>query len=456
MYQEVLVPLSGSTSDERVIAHAIVMAQLTNAQAHLVKVLDSSTDGSRDRPVDPVEWHVRKLEAEAYLDGVAERFRSNGIKVNEVLLEGQASEHLINYAHNAKAELVVMSGDHDGGGIGALGSELLWRSFVSTLLVRSVHSAHEDVDRLPGEAAAADEPYEVYSGDESPDGDDAYVHEEGHESLHAALTPITVNRWRPRPSRTHVASFSIGRVSVQTYRKSASDSLGTAVEPHETAPVLPAPTTAQGGGLAADSAEPTPTEARLLAADTPSRVHYVSEKRLAEDEEQQQGGPRFRRVMVALDGSKRSECVLSWVRLVAQKHGARVLLAHVVADPELPRITPASQEDLDLARQLLERNRAEAAAYLKDAQARLGVESETRLEVGHRVATKLHDIVASEDIDLVVMSAHGYGGESRWPFGDVATNFIGYGNTALLLVQDMPRSSDARTRGDVTTERWGG
>lgn len=451
MYKEVLVPLSGGTSDERVVTHAIAMAQLTNAQVHIVQVLDSTVSGLRERPIDPVEWHVRKLEAEAYLDGVAERFRSNGIKVAEVLLEGQASEHFINYAHNANTELVVMAGDHDGGSTGALGSELLWRSFVSTLLVRPVGSSSslESADDLGG--SLVEENLDDPSDDDYVDGvmasDDVDGQEGVHTSLHAALTAITVSRWRPQIVAPTVLDVGLGRAPTRPQRVSGNQAL---VSPGTS------PRSTLAGALVAGGAEQRPTGPRLLPPDTVGKVHYVSARRLTEGEGQQLGGLRFRRVMVALDGSKRSECVLSWVRLVAEKHGAQVLLAHVVADPELPRLVPASQEDIDLARQLLERNYAEASAYLKDAQARLGVDSQIRLEVGHRVATKLHDIVASEQVDLVVMSAHGYGGESRWPFGDVATNFIGYGRTTLLMVQDMPRRPGGRSRGDVTTERWGG
>jgi nucleotide-binding universal stress UspA family protein len=62
--------------------------------------------------------------------------------------------------------------------------------------------------------------------------------------------------------------------------------------------------------------------------------------------------------------------------------------------------------------------------------------------------------VEEENMDVVVLSAHGYGGESRWPFGDVATNFIDYGRTPLLLVQDMPKHEPATVA--ITAESWGG
>lgn len=478
MYKEVLVPLSGGASDESVVAHAIAMAQLANAQVHLVQVLDSSVSGTRERPVDPVEWHLRKLEAEAYIDGVAERCRLCGVNTTEVLLEGQTSEHFINYAHHANTELIVMAGDQDGGTIGALGSELLWRSFATTLLVRSARAAQgasgEELHR-PGDD---DDPPSSDVND--PTGGEAGLEEYGedeveHASLHAALTPILVSRWPARRLAPTADRQLVGRAPARFRTEATTDLLltpagTTAVspgyEPASSVHIVRTETStalagSRGGFIAASRtetslAEVVLTEPELLPGAASSAARPVGRQQPTDEDSEQPIDVRFRRVLVALDGSRRSECVLPWVRLIAEKHGAKVVLAHVVADPELPRLMPASKEDVDLAQQLLERNRDEATAYLKDAQDRLGVESVTRLEVGTRVATKLHDIVAAEQIDLVVMSAHGYGGESRWPFGDVATNFIGYGRTTLLMVQDMPRRAEGWSRGDVTTERWGG
>ena len=43
----------------------------------------------------------------------------------------------------------------------------------------------------------------------------------------------------------------------------------------------------------------------------------------------------------------------------------------------------------------------------------------------------------AERTDLVVLSAHGYSGESRWPYGGVTLNIIVYGTTPVLIVQDL-------------------
>jgi hypothetical protein len=58
----------------------------------------------------------------------------------------------------------------------------------------------------------------------------------------------------------------------------------------------------------------------------------------------------------------------------------------------------------------------------------------------------LHDLVEREGADLVILSAHGYSGNTKWPYGSVVTNFIAYGTTPLLIVQDAPAESSRSAR----------
>jgi nucleotide-binding universal stress UspA family protein len=39
--------------------------------------------------------------------------------------------------------------------------------------------------------------------------------------------------------------------------------------------------------------------------------------------------------------------------------------------------------------------------------------------------------------DLVMLVAHGHSGERRWPYGSMTSSFISYGNTSLLIMQDL-------------------
>jgi len=148
-------------------------------------------------------------------------------------------------------------------------------------------------------------------------------------------------------------------------------------------------------------------------------------------------GCRYGRVLVPLDGSQRAECVLPLATALAQFHAADLLLVHVACRPEMPRRVPAASQDVELAEQIVERNRTEASRYLEELRSRLAFGVETQLLTAPGVAAALHDLVEQEKVDLVVLSAHGYSGGSRWPYGSVTTSFIAYGTGPLLIVQDL-------------------
>jgi nucleotide-binding universal stress UspA family protein len=55
----------------------------------------------------------------------------------------------------------------------------------------------------------------------------------------------------------------------------------------------------------------------------------------------------------------------------------------------------------------------------------------------------LHQLAEQEHIDLVALSAHGYSGNSQWPYGSMVNNFILYSKAPLFIVQDLPIKDEA-------------
>jgi len=167
-------------------------------------------------------------------------------------------------------------------------------------------------------------------------------------------------------------------------------------------------------------------------------------------------GLNYRKIFLPLDGSQRAEMPLMLAESLARAHGSEILAAHVVRQPELPRRTSASQEDLLLVSQLMERNRAEAIKYLEDLVSRIGVSIQTKLEVSPSVSCSLHQIADENDVDLTIISAHGYSGDTRWPYGSVGLSFIVYGSTPLLILQDLPINRIEPTRAEIAARETGG
>lgn len=163
-----------------------------------------------------------------------------------------------------------------------------------------------------------------------------------------------------------------------------------------------------------------------------------------------------RKVLVLLDGSKRSEYVLAPLNQLIRSHDTQIILAHAVRKPEIPRYTPLSKEDLELSNRITDRNRQEAQKRLKLFQSRLTGNIHTRVLVSDDVATSLHKLAHDESVDLVALSAHGYSGKTKWAYGSVANSFIDYGDTPLLIVQDFPREKVEPTWAEtVVRERKG-
>ena len=149
---------------------------------------------------------------------------------------------------------------------------------------------------------------------------------------------------------------------------------------------------------------------------------------------------QYHRLLVPLDGSLRSECVLPTAETFAQRHQASLLLGHVVVKPEMPRQTPLNQDDLDLIQNFVDRNLSAADNYFQRLLKRLTVDFIPRLLVSENIALSLHQLVEDEGIDLVMISAHGYSGYGKWPYGSLTSSFIEYGTTPLLIVQDLAQN----------------
>jgi nucleotide-binding universal stress UspA family protein len=170
-------------------------------------------------------------------------------------------------------------------------------------------------------------------------------------------------------------------------------------------------------------------------------------------------GLRYKRILIPLDCSQRAECVLPIVTSLADFHDPQLLFVHVVRRPDFPQRTPPIQADLDMADQIIQRLRETASEYLSQLQPKMissAFDVRTCMTVSENVAATLHAMADTEDVDLVVLSAHGQSFVPNWPFGGATINFIAYGTTPLLIVQDVPPDQAILSNAEVAaTEHEG-
>ncbi len=165
---------------------------------------------------------------------------------------------------------------------------------------------------------------------------------------------------------------------------------------------------------------------------------------------------RYKRVLVPLDCSQRAECVLPLATTLARFHESRLLLTHVVCRPEMPRRAPHTREEIELSEQLTRLNQEEAGKCLEQLESMLHLDTKIHLLVHDNATTALHQVVKQENVDLVMMSAHGYSGGTQWPYGNVALNFIAYGTTPLLIVQDLSQDELESTQAEMAAREYKG
>ncbi|RPH59758.1 MAG: universal stress protein [Chloroflexi bacterium] len=154
----------------------------------------------------------------------------------------------------------------------------------------------------------------------------------------------------------------------------------------------------------------------------------------------------YQRLLVPLDGSQRAENVLPIIMQLARFHQAQIHLVQVVQTPEMARQMPPAAEDIVLSNRVVARNREEAGRYLEQVKSRSSLEGaavQTHLITSDNAAVELHRVAEQEQIDLVVLSAHGYSGNHQWPYGSMVNNFIMYGKAPLLIVQDLPAKPES-------------
>ena len=160
---------------------------------------------------------------------------------------------------------------------------------------------------------------------------------------------------------------------------------------------------------------------------------------------------RYKRLFVGLDCSARSEFVLPFAINLAKFYKSQLILETVIEKPRVINRMPVSQEISELSQQFVEANQQAASHYFKQLLAQFGskdLKLKTHISVGDNTIAVLHDMAEESNADMILLAAHGETGEQRWPYGSVATSFIAYGNTSLLIMQDLPDSEIHQTRAE--------
>lgn len=353
MFNRILVPLDGSTLAERAVPHAEQFARIFGSTIVLLQVLDPTSFHENPNPIDPLNWQIRKTEADMYLQGIATRIRQDlcggtpgsedGMEEKKVCVEytireGKPAENIINFAQTDAIDLLVIS-THGAGGlsrwnISSVTQKVINLIYLPVLIVRAYNL---------------------------PETEQAKV------TYQRILVPIDSSR-----------------------RAECSLSAAIALARGETT-----------NGMASEENNLPPQSA-----------------------------------------------------LISSSQQSKLILAAVIKPPEIPIPEPYPVEIEKLSKRMMVVSRQAVANYLNEMKERLPVNSETCIVENKSVSLAIQELASEdENIDLVVLCAHGYTGQSTWPYGTIARNYIERGTKPVLVIQDVPRSQAQPSAAEISAEK---
>lgn len=146
---------------------------------------------------------------------------------------------------------------------------------------------------------------------------------------------------------------------------------------------------------------------------------------------------QYRKVLIPLDGSSRSEAALPLGFAIAAAHEAEVLLVHAVPIVDLTEGNLPDAEAVTLRDRLCRHNERAGELYLRRVQSRLPPSPATRIRVLSSGDPRhgLAHVAREEQIDLIVLSFTGQSGHPDMALGSVADYLINHVDIPVLLVR---------------------
>jgi nucleotide-binding universal stress UspA family protein len=148
----------------------------------------------------------------------------------------------------------------------------------------------------------------------------------------------------------------------------------------------------------------------------------------------------YRTILVPLDGSPTSEWALGHANAIARRHGATLLVLHLVAGTATAyERLPRSPEESELLERLGRLQEERGGRYLAEVEARLthtDLPVRTHLAHAGRLAEAILAAATEHRADLIALAAHGAGG-APGRYGTVAGRLLAASACPIVVFQDL-------------------
>ena len=142
----------------------------------------------------------------------------------------------------------------------------------------------------------------------------------------------------------------------------------------------------------------------------------------------------YKKILVPLDGSKRSEMILPHAQDLASRYQATVIFLMAL---EYTFATGVEGAFIEFNEKDFNRKQDEVKSYLKkiaDKFTKEKIEAETRIASGPAVAAII-ETASKDNVDLIAMTSHGGGALSRVFYGSVASGVLNRVDRPLLVIR---------------------